>query len=986
MALSRRSDRKGHTLRAPRSPRWLHALALVFVLTPLLILPTAQAGQLHPQVADELSRLPAGEKTTVMFILEQQADIATLNQALKLSHATRQERHKRVVEALQKTARESQPSFVNALEARKVTGEVAGYTAHWITNMVVVNGTRTAIEDLAGRADVAFVEPNIKASLITPVGGIPASPENGGPPEGRGIGVTPGLRGVNAPRVWHELGINGTGALVANIDTGVDGNHPALAARWRGANGHPWQECWLDVLGTATTFPTDNGSHGTHTMGTITGLGATTQDTIGVAWGAQWIAANAINQGVSPDFDNDIIVCFQWMADPDHNPNTVDDVPDVVQNSWRVNEGFPGGYTDCDSRWWAAIDNCEAAGVCATFSAGNEGSGPYTIGSPADRSTTPLNCFSIGAIDASHYSWPFPIAWFSSRGPSGCPGNAIKPEVCGPGVDVYSSIPGGYYQAGWDGTSMAGPHIAGTVGLMRSANPDIDVDTIKQILMDTARDELPPGEDNDYGWGTIDAYEAVIRSLTGYGTLSGTVSNASNGGTPIAGAQVQVIELGRTLPVGANGHYTGMQPAGTYTVQASHPSFATVTEPGVVITAGQVTTQNFALQDIVGPEITDVTHPASAPTPLSTVRISATVSDFSAIGQVQLYYRRDGGPWLNLPMISLVQGHYTGAIPGVAVGTILDYYVRATDVVANVSLSPADAPNSFYSYRVLQAMFADDAETDQGWILSQPGDTPEGRWARWDPWGTTYSGYPCEPADDHTPAPGTLCFNTGVGPQGGMASQSDVDFGCVTLTSPRVNMLGAEEATYSYWRWYAQIGPFDAGFWSYVSNDDGATWVQLETLNDRYNSWTQVSFDLMSILPLTSQMRFRFVACDTGAETLVEAAIDDVSIIGVPRDPAAVAPLAPKPVTALFANRPNPFATETTLSFRLAAPGQVSLTVYEPSGRQVRTLVNGTLPAGEHSLAWNGQDDAGQRVAAGVYFYELKTEGTKAQRKMLMIQ
>ena len=59
-------------------------------------------------------------------------------------------------------------------------------------------------------------------------------------------------------------------------------------------------------------------------------------------------------------------------------------------------------------------------------------------------------------------------------------------------MDIYSSVPGGGYQDGWDGTSMAGPHVAGIVALMRQANPDLDVDTIKMILMETARG---PGRD-----------------------------------------------------------------------------------------------------------------------------------------------------------------------------------------------------------------------------------------------------------------------------------------------------------------------------------------------------------------------------------------------------------------------------------------------------------------------------------------------------------
>jgi bacillopeptidase F len=489
-------------------------LDLVLVLLAGLDLPAipAGAGTIHPALREELSRLAPCQQASAILILEQQARIDVLNGALRVGNASRVERHRRVVEELQWTARETQGPILSEIATLKATGQITGYTPYWIANLIVVRGTRSALEQLSTRTDVDVLEPNFKPAPVEPVDNTPG-PERGEGP--LGIGVTAGLRAIRAPEVWYQLGINGTGAIVANCDTGVDGNHPALSSRWRGNSGHPWQECWHDVLGGNTQYPNDGSGHGTAVMGIETGVAGATQDTIGVAWGAQWIAANPCNQSAGSEFDNDIINCYQWFADPDGNPNTVDDVPDVVQNSWRINESG-WDYTDCDIRWWAVIDNCEAASVVTTWSAGNEGPGAQTIGSPADRATTPLNCLSVGAVNAYDYGWPYPIAGFSSRGPSGCAGvppeNRIKPEICAPGVRVYSSSPGGGYAYG-GGTSASGPHVAGVVGLMRSANPDIDVETIKQIILDTARDEGAAGEDNDYGWGFIDAYQAVLRCL-----------------------------------------------------------------------------------------------------------------------------------------------------------------------------------------------------------------------------------------------------------------------------------------------------------------------------------------------------------------------------------------------------------------------------------------------------------------------------------------
>jgi subtilisin family serine protease len=510
--LSLHSHRSGGRLSAHGRCTTRLAFALLFLAGLVLLAIPAEAGTIHPALQEELSRLAPHQQATAILILEQQARIDVLNGALKVANASRAERHRRVVEELQLTARETQGPTLAELATLEAAGQISGYTPYWIANLIVIRGTRSALEQLSTRPDVDVLEPNFKPAFLEP---LEVTPARVGGEEPRGIGVPPGLRAIHAPEVWNQLGINGTGALVANCDTGVDGNHPALGSRWRGNNGHAWQECWHDVLGANTQYPVDGQGHGTYVMGVETGVNGSTQDTVGVAWGAQWIAANPCNQSAGPEFDNDIINCYQWFADPDGNPNTIDDVPDVVQNSWRINESG-WDYTDCDIRWWAVIDNCEAASVVTIWSAGNEGPTAQTIGSPADRATTPLNCLAVGAVDATSHDWPYPIAGFSSRGPSGCigvpPENRIKPEVVAPGVNVYSLSPGGGYIYG-SGTSASGPHVAGVVGLMRSANPDIDVESIKQIIIDTARDEGGVGEDNTYGWGFIDAYEAVLRSL-----------------------------------------------------------------------------------------------------------------------------------------------------------------------------------------------------------------------------------------------------------------------------------------------------------------------------------------------------------------------------------------------------------------------------------------------------------------------------------------
>jgi subtilisin family serine protease len=491
----------------------LMTVAIATLAGSVLVSPPACGAEIHPALLDALSKLPPGEPATAIVALAGHADLPALDAALRAAHATRQERHRRVVAALRSEAQASQAPIVADLDRLAALGEVESYKAYWIANVVVVRATRAGFEELAGRPDVASIDPAPEI-VLDPVerSTSPAVSDRAGSPMGsRGIGSAQGLRAINAPRVWRELGVNGSGAVIGILDTGTDGNHPALRNGWRGNHGNPWQECWHDVVG-SSTYPNDDASgHGTHVAGTTSGIGVATGDTIGVAWGAQWIAANLLREGLGSEFLMDLFDCFQWFIDPDGDPGTIDDVPDVVLSAWGVNESL--GFPDCDSSWWPLIDACEAAGIVMVWAAGGDGPGAGTIRSPADRATTVYNAFSVGAVDAAHYESPYVVTSFSSRGPSGCSVPAplnIKPEVVAPGVDIYSSYPGGSYQV-WSGTAMASAHVAGAVALLRAADPDLEVDAIKEILMATARDGGAPGEDNSYGWGTIDAYAAVAE-------------------------------------------------------------------------------------------------------------------------------------------------------------------------------------------------------------------------------------------------------------------------------------------------------------------------------------------------------------------------------------------------------------------------------------------------------------------------------------------
>ncbi|HPF36674.1 MAG TPA: S8 family serine peptidase [Candidatus Krumholzibacteria bacterium] len=570
---------------------------LALALATLLLATGAMAGTLSPGLQDQIRNMNDSDQITVLVVLQDQVDAHAMAWELHDAKVDNDRQHTMIVSALMDNASKTQGPILDYLSSKSLDGEVRAYRAYWLINAVRVATTVAGARDLAARGDVEVVEADLQAELIEPIRSEKALDKSAA-----GIGITPGVVAVGARRVWDELGIDGTGALVGILDTGVDGNHIALGSRWRG-NFAPASECWFDAIGDGSVTPTDTHYHGTHVMGTITGQAP--DDSIGVAPGALWIASNVINQGASGEFDGDVINSLQFMTDPDGNPATTDDVPDVVQNSWGVNENF-SGYVDCDSRWWTAIDNCEAAGVVLTWSAGNEGPGSTSLRSPADRATDQYNAFSVGSTIATA---PYTISSFSSRGPSGCGGAyATKPEIVAPGSDIYSAQPGGGYQL-LSGTSMAGPHVAGVVALMRAAAPDLDVITVKEILMQTAVDLGDPGEENTYGNGFVNAYDAVLAVMSGFGAVEGYVTDASTG-DPIVGAAVLATaagEFNRAATTDGSGYYRFMLPQGTWNFDYSAFGYLPGSQSLAVVEDGTTNgdfTLSLAPQAVVSGHIT----------------------------------------------------------------------------------------------------------------------------------------------------------------------------------------------------------------------------------------------------------------------------------------------------------------------------------------------------------------------------------------------
>jgi hypothetical protein len=237
-------------------------------------------------------------------------------------------------------------------------------------------------------------------------------------------------------------------------------------------------------------------------------------------------------------------------------------------------------------------------------------------------------------------------------------------------------------------------------------------------------------------------------------------------------------------------------------------------------------------------------------------------------------------------MSQSVANQYTALLPSAPCGSSIQYYVSASETGGSTATSPSGAPASFYSAIVAEGLatpFVDTVETVTGWTTSTAGDTATaGLWTRGDPIGTSNGTIPVQPENDVTDAPGVNCFFTGQGPVGGALGAADVDGGFTTLTSPTMDASGGD-AYLSYSRWYSnqQGGAPNADvFRVQISNNNGATWVPLETVGpagaEVNGGWVAKEFRVIDVIEPTAQMRVRFIAEDLATGSLVEAAVDEV--------------------------------------------------------------------------------------------------------------
>ena len=314
-----------------------------------------------------------------------------------------------------------------------------------------------------------------------------------------------GVDDVDAEEVWGGAenavdvvagNVAGQGVKVAIIDTGIDYTHPDLDGVYAGG---------YDFVANDND-PKDENGHGTHCAG-IVAAEDNGEGVIGVAPKTSIYAVRALDAYGSGSV-SDIVAGIDWCINNDM---------DVISMSL--------GSSSPDSTLEDAVTRAYNAGIVVVAASGNDGKN--AISYPAKYA----DAIAVGAIDSNHN-----LASFSNYGP--------EQEVVAPGVDIYSTMPtytvtlNSWWYGGlsknydqMSGTSMATPMVAGVCALILSANPNLSPGEVRNILHDTAIDLGTSGWDQNYGYGEVDALEAV---------------NAAGGGTPVNEPPAKVTGLTAT--------------------------------------------------------------------------------------------------------------------------------------------------------------------------------------------------------------------------------------------------------------------------------------------------------------------------------------------------------------------------------------------------------------------------------------------------------
>ncbi|GAB3598225.1 S8 family serine peptidase [Microbacterium tumbae] len=603
------------------------------------------ASTLAAETVDANEDAPAGDPIEIMVMFDDPG-----------IGASAQGDPERAAAFLQETAQSHWDAAEQALDRLEAEGALRVLNRFWITSGVLVSAvpTERTLRLLAELPGASSVVPNFEVEPLESEDPVPlAEPSiTATDVTGDGTPVTYGLERIGAPQTWLDFGAEGQGVRVAVLDTGVDVSHPDLAGRMVGSGlgdaAYPGGWISFDRTGSpVASRPSDPGSHGTHVAGTVLG-GDASGTQIGVAPQAQLMAANVLSGSGGGSLAK-ILAGMQWAVQPyDANGDPAGRPADVVNMSL--------GSSGYDETFIPLVRNLRQAGIFPAIAIGNAPCGPTGTSSPGDI----YDAFGVGMTNADDEvdpgscgavtSWPTSISerydW---------PEGFVKPDASAPGAAVFSAMPGGLWGES-TGTSMATPHVAGAVALIRSAQAGLTVDQIEEALESTAwRPDGAAEPDTGYGHGRIDVHAAVAAVL-GQAGVNGVVVDAATG-KGVAGATVSFDERGETWTTDAQGRFTARLVPGTYVFQATRFGYEPQAGGKVVVTENAFGRVELKMTAITVGSLAGIVVDTQSGAPIANAQIQVVGQPITATTGADGGYRIDGLPLGSYRVSATAEGY-----------------------------------------------------------------------------------------------------------------------------------------------------------------------------------------------------------------------------------------------------------------------------------------------------------------------------------------
>ncbi|NPV14762.1 S8 family serine peptidase [candidate division WOR-3 bacterium] len=959
------------------------------VLVLLALLLGASFGLISPDLERRLAEADGG-RLPVQIVLKRQFDRDLLYSLV--DGMPRRERRVEVARILSDFAAREQADLLKELNAYVESGAVADIRPMWIVNAVYCEATPEVIRRIAARADVHYVNYDLVQcpDLLDPQIEVDGGDE-----------IAWGVRKIRAPEVWAQ-GFTGAGVVCGHIDTGCDYTHPDLA-------DHMWEDPNYPRYGwnfeNNTNDPMDVQGHGTHTAGTVASDG-TSGSQCGVAPDAR-IMVCRVRTVADSVAESQCWQAMQFVVAPPLSPGNGADL-------YTMSLGWMIAWAPHQATWRQVADNVNAAGVIQIVAAGNErqsatppnalrcpGNVPPPWWNPQNTGSGSLSgIISIGATDSldaiAYFSSPGPVTWqtVAPYNDYVYPPGLTKPDVSAPGVAVKSCLRGGGYTL-MDGTSMATPHVAGTVCLMLSKNPNLMPAVVDSILEVTAVDLGPSGKDNDFGAGRIDAL-AAVNYVTGSGgpmiVLRGVAVHDSppggnNNGRVDPGESARLrITLRNSGGAGCNNtagtfrafdaRLTVTDSLGTWGNIPSGSEATNTADPIAVTAAGTIPPgTNVACTLYVTGDSADyatripITLRIGEPPPQPGTIIwgprvcPGMPTDWGLYGVA--YNSRDSliyciyfmsATLYKYTSDSLLQARGTITLPEDSCTDIAyNAYDNTFWVVANPSkrvykITPtgsviryftvpqAEYPCGVVEYEATHQVYVSDRRTTTQQMifvydtLGNIQDTIVHPVA----W---YYGTRCLALDYRAPsnAPSLLNMYSFFD-----ASGTTLD-SCAMMEIDRVTGTLRNRFRFANTEWNMRGIEYDPR--------DGSYWVTIMQYSSGNNN---------QIL--------KVVGFNMGATGTEEEKVE------LPGENRALS----------VAARPNPFTGRTVLSVTLNQPSNVDLLVYDNTGRLVKSVARAKSVTTGADFVWDGRDDEGREVARGVYFYRVKSATDEAWGKLVL--